>query len=55
MIGINDSGGARIQEGVVGLGGYGEVFVRNVRCSGVVPQISPSSGHARAAPYIRRR
>src|SRR6201991_4803704 len=40
MIGINDGGGARIQEGVVALGLYGEIFVRNVRSSGVVPQIS---------------
>src|SRR6202171_5240667 len=37
MIGINDSGGARIQEGVVGLGGYAEIFWRNVMASGVVP------------------
>src|SRR6201991_1804633 len=40
MIGINDGGGARIQEGVVALGLYGEIFVRNVRSSGVIPQIS---------------
>ena len=40
MIGINDGGGARIQEGVVALGLYGEIFMRNVRSSGVVPQIS---------------
>src|SRR5215204_3743275 len=40
VIGINDSGGARIQEGVVSLGAYGDVFVRNVECSGVIPQIS---------------
>jgi propionyl-CoA carboxylase beta chain len=40
MIGINDSGGARIQEGVVSLGGYAEIFWRNVQASGVVPQIS---------------
>src|SRR5918912_1291425 len=40
VIGINDSGGARIQEGVVSLGAYGDVFVRNVQCSGVIPQIS---------------
>jgi len=40
VIGINDGGGARIQEGVVSLGAYGEVFRRNVECSGVVPQIS---------------
>ncbi len=40
MIGINDSGGARIQEGVVSLGLYGQIFRRNVLASGVVPQIS---------------
>ena len=40
VIGINDSGGARIQEGVASLGGYAEVFQRNVTASGVVPQIS---------------
>ena len=40
VIGINDSGGARIQEGVVSLGGYAEIFWRNVQASGVVPQIS---------------
>ena len=40
VIGINDSGGARIQEGVASLGGYAEVFQRNVLASGVVPQIS---------------
>src|ERR671932_1188000 len=39
IIGINDSAGARIQEGVEGLAGYGEVFFRNVRASGVIPQI----------------
>ncbi|MDP3138034.1 MAG: carboxyl transferase domain-containing protein, partial [Burkholderiaceae bacterium] len=40
VIGINDSGGARIQEGVSSLGGYGEIFFRNVQASGVIPQIS---------------
>ena len=39
VIGINDSGGARIQEGVVSLAGYAEIFWRNVQASGVVPQI----------------
>src|SRR6201999_2393627 len=39
VIGINDSGGARIQEGVVSLGAYGDVFARNVKCSGVITQI----------------
>jgi propionyl-CoA carboxylase beta chain len=56
MIGINDSGGARIQEGVVALGGYGEVFYRNVRASGVIPQISlimgPCAGGAVYSPAI---
>ena len=54
VIGINDSGGARIQEGVVSLGGYGDVFVRNVQCSGVIPQISvimgPCAGGAVYSP-----
>lgn len=40
VVGLNDSGGARIQEGVMSLGGYGEVFFRNVALSGVVPQLS---------------
>jgi len=40
VIGINDSGGARIQEGVVSLAGYAEIFWRNVQASGVVPQLS---------------
>ncbi len=56
LIGINDSGGARIQEGVESLGGYGEVFYRNVRASGVVPQISvimgPCAGGAVYSPAI---
>jgi propionyl-CoA carboxylase beta chain len=56
IIGINDSGGARIQEGVVSLGAYGEVFVRNVNCSGVIPQISlimgPCAGGAVYSPAI---
>ena len=56
IIGINDSGGARIQEGVVALGGYGEVFMRNVRASGVIPQISlimgPCAGGAVYSPAI---
>src|SRR6202022_1822225 len=56
VIGINDSGGARIQEGVVSLGAYGDVFVRNVRCSGVIPQISlimgPCAGGAGYSPAI---
>src|SRR5215216_2293290 len=40
LIGINDSGGARIQEGVVSLAGYAEIFWRNVQASGVIPQVS---------------
>ena len=44
VIGINDSGGARIQEGVVSLGGYADIFLRNTLASGVVPQISVVMG-----------
>ena len=56
IIGLNDSGGARIQEGVSSLAGYGEVFNRNVMASGVVPQISlvmgPCAGGAVYSPAI---
>ena len=56
LIGINDSGGARIQEGVEALAGYGEIFYRNVKCSGVIPQISiimgPCAGGAVYSPAI---
>jgi propionyl-CoA carboxylase beta chain len=56
VIGINDSGGARIQEGVVSLAGYAEIFWRNVQASGVVPQISlvmgPCAGGAVYSPVI---
>ena len=56
MIGINDSGGARIQEGVVALGGYGDIFFRNVQASGVIPQISavmgPCAGGAVYSPAM---
>src|SRR6187399_841539 len=56
LIGINDSGGARIQEGVVSLAGYAEIFWRNVQCSGVIPQISlimgPCAGGAVYSPAI---
>src|SRR5437660_9399359 len=56
VIGLNDSGGARIQEGVVSLGAYGDVFVRNVMCSGVIPQISlvmgPCAGGAVYSPAM---
>src|SRR6218665_916589 len=44
VIGLNDSGGARIQEGVVSLAGYADIFFRNTRASGVVPQISVIMG-----------
>jgi propionyl-CoA carboxylase beta chain len=56
MIGLNDSGGARIQEGVVSLGGYADIFLRNTLASGVVPQISailgPCAGGAVYSPAI---
>jgi len=56
LIGLNDSGGARIQEGVVSLGGYADIFYRNVCASGVVPQISailgPCAGGAVYSPAI---
>ena len=56
VIGLNDSGGARIQEGVASLGGYAEVFQRNVMASGVVPQISmimgPCAGGAVYSPAM---
>src|SRR4051812_29829980 len=56
VIGINDSGGARIQEGVVSLGAYGDVFVRNVRSSGGIPQVSlimgPCAGGAVYSPAM---
>jgi propionyl-CoA carboxylase beta chain len=56
VIGLNDSGGARIQEGVVSLGGYADIFYRNVRSSGVIPQISaimgPCAGGAVYSPAL---
>ncbi|UCC55038.1 MAG: acyl-CoA carboxylase subunit beta [Anaerolineaceae bacterium] len=56
IIGINDSGGARIQEGVVSLGGYADIFLRNTLASGVVPQISaimgPCAGGAVYSPAL---
>ena len=56
VIGINDSGGARIQEGVDSLAGYGDIFLRNVRASGVIPQISlilgPCAGGAVYSPAL---
>jgi propionyl-CoA carboxylase beta chain len=56
IIGLNDSGGARIQEGVVSLAGYADIFFRNVRASGVIPQLSaimgPCAGGAVYSPAI---
>ena len=56
LIGLNDSGGARIQEGVVSLGGYADIFLRNTLASGVVPQLSaimgPCAGGAVYSPAI---
>lgn len=56
IIGVNDSGGARIQDGVAALGGYADIFLRNVRASGVVPQISlvlgPCAGGAVYSPAM---
>src|ERR671926_495770 len=56
IIGLNDSGGARIQEGVVSLGGYADIFLRNTLASGVVPQLSvvmgPCAGGAFYSPAI---
>ena len=56
VIGLNDSGGARIQEGVVSLGGYAEIFYRNVQSSGVIPQFSlilgPCAGGAVYSPAM---
>src|SRR5688572_947491 len=56
FIGINDGGGARIQEGVVSLDSFGQIFFRNVQCSGVIPQISvimgPCAGGAVYSPAL---
>ncbi len=56
MIGLNDSGGARIQEGVISLGGYADIFLRNTLASGVIPQISvimgPCAGGAVYSPAL---
>ncbi len=56
VIGLNDSGGARVQEGVVSLGAYADIFLRNTLCSGVIPQISvimgPCAGGAVYSPAI---
>ncbi len=57
MIGLNDSGGARVQEGIDSLAGYGDIFIRNVRYSGVIPQITailgPCAGGAVYSPAIQ--
>jgi propionyl-CoA carboxylase beta chain len=56
LIGLNDSGGARIQEGVMSLAGYGNIFQLNVLASGVIPQITaimgPSAGGAVYSPAL---
>src|SRR5438874_6867399 len=56
VIGLNDSGGARIQEGVVSLAGYADIFLRNTLASGVIPQISaimgPCAGGAVYSPAL---
>ena len=56
LIGLNDSGGARIQEGVLSLGGYADIFLRNTLASGVIPQISaimgPCAGGAVYSPAL---
>src|SRR5437899_7806182 len=56
VVGLNDSGGARIQEGVISLGGYAEIFFRNVLASGVIPQITailgPCAGGAVYSPAM---
>src|SRR2546422_4961170 len=56
IIGLNDSGGARIQEGVVSLAGYADIFLRNTLASGVIPQVSailgPCAGGAVYSPAI---
>jgi propionyl-CoA carboxylase beta chain len=56
IVGLEDSGGARIQEGVLSLAGYGDIFLRNTLCSGVIPQVSviigPCAGGAVYSPAI---
>src|SRR3989449_4475177 len=56
VIGVNDSGGARIQEGVMSLAGYADIFLRNTLASGVIPQVSairgPCAGGAVYSPAI---
>src|SRR5688572_26776946 len=59
IVGLNDSGGARIQEGVLSLGGYADIFLRNTLASGVIPQISaimgPRSEERRVGKECRSR
>jgi len=55
VIGLNDSGGARIQEGVASLAGYADIFLRNTLASGVIPQISAIMGRARAGAVYSPR
>ena len=55
VVGLNDSGGARIQEGVLSLGGYADIFLRNTLASGVSRRSPRSWGRAPAARSIRRR
>lgn len=55
VIGLNDSGGARIQEGIESLAGYTEIFLRNVMASGVIPQISAIFGPCAGGPCTHRR
>ena len=54
VVGLSDSGGARIQEGVVSLGGYADIFYRNVQASGVVPQLSLILGPCAGGLYTRQ-
>ncbi len=55
IVGLNDSGGARIQEGVYSLGGYADIFLLNTLASGVIPQISMIMGPSAAARSTRPR
>lgn len=52
VVGLNDSGGARIQEGVLSLAGYAEVFQRNVDASGVIPQVKSITHIETLRPYL---
>ena len=55
VVGLNDSGGARIQEGVASLGGYADIFLRNTLAAGVVPQISRDHGPLRGRRRLLAR